>query len=131
LAWSELNRALRQIVRYQAGLRGGQHDQYCRYGENSGKITVGKKSLREIQHPGSCSIRFHRFHSIWSKSLLTFMNRQGKPASLTLHLACDSLNESTDEPLLLCFGALKPAREYARPTRNTNHSTIRSQIHRK
>jgi len=52
------------------------------------------------------------------------MNGQGKPASLTFHIACDPLNESADEPPLLCFRALKPAREYARPTRNANHSTI-------
>gem|GEM_PF-4903924 len=52
------------------------------------------------------------------------MKGQGKSANLTLHIACDSPNESADEPPLLCFRALKPAREYARPTRNANHSTV-------
>jgi hypothetical protein len=66
LAWFELNRALGQIIPKQAGLQGGQHYQYCRYGENSGKITVGKKSLREIQHPGSGSICFRDSHLICS-----------------------------------------------------------------
>jgi hypothetical protein len=65
LVWPKLNRALRQIVHHQAGLQGWQHHQYRPYGKNRGKITVLKKSLQEIQHPGSGSIRFHRFPSIW------------------------------------------------------------------
>ena len=59
---------------------------------------MGKKSLREIQHPGSGSIRFRGFHSIWSKIAAHLMNRQGKPASLTLYIVCGSLNEADDEP---------------------------------
>jgi len=66
LAWFECNGALGQIIPKQADLQSGQHDQYCRYGENSGKITVLKKSLQEIPHPGSGSLCFHRFHAIWS-----------------------------------------------------------------
>jgi hypothetical protein len=66
LAWPEFNCALGQIIPKQAGLQGGQHYQYRPNRKSRRKITVGKKSLREIQHAGSCSIRFHRFHSIWS-----------------------------------------------------------------
>jgi CRISPR/Cas system-associated endoribonuclease Cas2 len=63
LVWPKLNRALRQIVHHQAGLQGGQHDQYRPNRENRRKITMLKKSLQEIQRPDSDSIRFHRFRS--------------------------------------------------------------------
>jgi hypothetical protein len=57
---------LGQIVHHQASLYGGQHHQDRSNRKSRWKITVLKKSLREIQHPGSCPIRFHRFPSIWS-----------------------------------------------------------------
>jgi hypothetical protein len=66
LAWPEFNCALGQIIPKQAGLQGGQHYQYRPNRKSRGKITVLKKFFQETQHPGSYSIRFHRFHSIWS-----------------------------------------------------------------
>jgi hypothetical protein len=62
----KLDGALNQIVRHQAGLQGGQHHQYRPNGENHGKMTVGKNSLREIQHPGSGSTCFRGVHLNWS-----------------------------------------------------------------
>jgi hypothetical protein len=58
LAWPEFNCALGQIIPKQAGLQGGQHYQYRPNRKNRGKITVGKKSPREIQHPGSYAVGF-------------------------------------------------------------------------
>jgi len=101
----EFNRALGQIIQKQAGLQGGQHDQYRPNRKDCGKITMLKESLREIQHPGSGSLRFRGFHLFSRQSLLTFMDRQGKPANLTLLIACDSPNESADE--LCCFSLVR------------------------
>jgi hypothetical protein len=60
---SKLNRALRQIIHEQAGVQGGQHYQYRPDGKNRWKVAMLKKSLQEIQHPGSDPICFHRFRS--------------------------------------------------------------------
>jgi hypothetical protein len=54
----KLDGALDQIVHHQAGLQGGQHYQYRPDRKSRGKITVGKKSLEEIQHPDSYAVGF-------------------------------------------------------------------------
>ena len=62
----KLDRALDQIVRHQADLQSGQHDQHRPNGEKNGKTAMRKKSLQEIQHPGSDAVGFRSFHLIWS-----------------------------------------------------------------
>jgi len=61
---SQLNRALGQIVGDESELQSWQHHQYRPNRKNRGKVAMLKKSLQEIQHTGSYSIRFHRFYSM-------------------------------------------------------------------
>jgi hypothetical protein len=66
LVRSKLNCALGQIVGDESELQSWQHYQYRHYGKNRGKTTMLKKSLQEIQHPGSNAVGFRSFHLIWS-----------------------------------------------------------------